>query len=157
MKRPRTKDPRHLSSWLNEVLTVSDFETPLEQAEPAETKPAKSEPSAPSEKTKSSKESEEGTKKKEKKSGDKKEKKRKLGSKSPEAGAPPSKAKKDETSAKKSEKKPSEGSEKKKKNGSKDSPLKKESEDGFVGSFADWRDRKKEKALNKKGPGSLRK
>lgn len=33
LKRPRTKDPRHLSSWLNEVLTVSDFDTPFEDSE----------------------------------------------------------------------------------------------------------------------------
>ena len=30
-RRPRTKDPRNLSSWLNEVLTVSDLDFPIEQ------------------------------------------------------------------------------------------------------------------------------
>jgi hypothetical protein len=30
-RRPWTKDPRNLSSWLNEVLTVSDMEFPIEQ------------------------------------------------------------------------------------------------------------------------------
>ena len=30
-KRPRSKDPKELSSWLNEVLTVSDLEFPLDQ------------------------------------------------------------------------------------------------------------------------------
>lgn len=30
-RRPRTKDPRNLSSWLNEVLTVSDMEYPIDQ------------------------------------------------------------------------------------------------------------------------------
>lgn len=31
VRRPRSKDPRHLSAWLNEVLTVSEFEIPLDQ------------------------------------------------------------------------------------------------------------------------------
>ncbi|MGK3760394.1 MAG: hypothetical protein ACI8RD_012711 [Bacillariaceae sp.] len=30
-KRPRTKDPRNLSSWLNEVLAVSDMDFPLDR------------------------------------------------------------------------------------------------------------------------------
>merc|ERR1711865_417354 len=30
-KRPRTKDPKKLSSWLNEVLAVSDMDFPLDQ------------------------------------------------------------------------------------------------------------------------------
>merc|ERR1712238_614350 len=30
-KRPRTKDPKKLSSWLNEVLAVSDMDFPLGQ------------------------------------------------------------------------------------------------------------------------------
>ena len=30
-KRPRTKDPKGLSSWLNEVLAVSDLQFPLEE------------------------------------------------------------------------------------------------------------------------------
>lgn len=30
-RRPRTRDPRNLSSWLNEVLTVSDMEFPIDQ------------------------------------------------------------------------------------------------------------------------------
>jgi hypothetical protein len=33
-KRPRTKDPRNLSSWLNEVLTVSDLDFPVDANSP---------------------------------------------------------------------------------------------------------------------------
>jgi hypothetical protein len=161
IKRPRTKDPRHLSSWLNEVLTVSDFETPLEQAEPADPKAVKSESSVTTaEKGKGSKEPEDRSfVNKEKKTGEKEKKKRKIEAKLPEDLASNSKSKRDEKSSKKSEKKQADGSDKKspKKNGSKDSPLRKEPDDGFVGSFADWRDRKKEKALSKKETGSLRK
>jgi hypothetical protein len=168
VKRPRTKDPRHLSSWLNEVLTVSDFETPLEQVEPMEPKAVSSDSSGTSaEKGKAAKEIEERPSSgKEKKSGEKEKKKRKIESRSSEDGASNGKSKKDKedkVSKKTNEKKSSETSstEKKssKKSGSKESPStsKKEPEDGFVGSFADWRDRKKEKALSKKGSGSLRK
>lgn len=156
VKRPRTKDPRHLSSWLNEVLTVSDFETSLEQEEPAEIRAIRTESSLPSaEKSKSPKD-------KDKKTGEKEKKKRKIEGRSLEDGSS-SKPKKDEKSLKKSEKgekKTSDNAEKKspKKNGSKDSSLnRKEPEDGFAGSFADWRDRKKDKGLIKKGTGSLRK
>jgi hypothetical protein len=39
IKRPRTKDPRHLSSWLNEVLAVSDFDNELELDGPESTHP----------------------------------------------------------------------------------------------------------------------
>jgi hypothetical protein len=161
IKRPRTKDPRHLSSWLNEVLTVSDFETPLEQAEPPSPKVFSSEsPTPPTEKSKSQKESDgrPSGKEKEKKSAEKERKKRKIDSKSAEDGGPTTKARK-EKEEKPSKKATDSSSEKKspKKSGSKDSPSRKEAEDRFVGSFADWRDRKKEKALSKKGPGSLRK
>lgn len=173
VKRPRTKDPRHLSSWLNEVLTVSDFETPLDQPDPSGPTSVVSDPSgekngATPEKAKkepedrSTKESQPSASK-EKKNGEKEKKKKKIDSKSAEDGSSAShgKAKKEEKQSKKSgQKKNSDGSEKKssKKSATKDSPTsKKDSEDGFVGSFADWRDRKKEKALSKKGGGSLRK
>jgi hypothetical protein len=33
-RRPRTKDPRNLSSWLNEVLTVSDLDFPVDTDTP---------------------------------------------------------------------------------------------------------------------------
>jgi hypothetical protein len=33
--RPRTKDPRNLSSWLNEVLTVSDLDFPVDANAPS--------------------------------------------------------------------------------------------------------------------------
>jgi hypothetical protein len=100
-RRPRTKDPRHLSAWLNEVLTVSDFDIPLDQIElpPApiiDPELAPDEENATSPINNGAKET------------------------SPEKPSSP-------------------------KNG----------EDGFVGSFADWRDRKREKLL-KKGTGSLR-
>jgi hypothetical protein len=180
IKRPRTKDPRHLSSWLNEVLTVSDVETPIDQPNPAEPTPAVSSDSsgervaaatsAVVEKPK--KESYERVPKdptqstqKEKKNGEKEKKKRKIESKSSEEGsaAGPGKPKKEEKDKKKSAtKKNADGSEKEKKSSKKstgkESPnSKKEPEDGFAGSFADWRDRKKEKALSKKGGSSLRK
>jgi len=69
-----------------------------------------------------------------------------------------SKKDKDEMSLDNGEKS-SDSSDKKspKKNDSKEPDIKKESEDDFAGSFADWRDRKKEKALSKKGTSSLRK
>jgi hypothetical protein len=177
IKRPRTKDPRHLSSWLNEVLTVSDFETPLESPEITLPKVVRSEASADkmvatAEKAKKPREPEAPSfevngSSKEKKSGEKEKKKRKIESpKSSEDGSNSSKgdkkSKKEEKASKKSgekkltEKRTENGDKKVSKKNSKESPSKKP-EDGFVGSFADWRDRKKEKALSKKGGGSLRK
>jgi hypothetical protein len=171
IKRPRTKDPRHLSSWLNEVLTVSDFETPLESPEVAQPKVARSEASADkkvvtAEKSKKPREPEAPSNEangssKEKKNGEKEKKRRKMESpKSSEDGSNSSKgdrkSKKEERVFKKSgekklvEKRTDNGDKKASKKSSKDSPSKKP-EDGFVGSFADWRDRKK------KGGGSLRK
>lgn len=152
IKRPRTKDPRHLSSWLNEVLTVSDFETPMEQARPA-IKESLGKP----EKSRTPKHSEERSK--EKKTGGKEKKIRKMeGKMTEDADDSKSKKDKDEMSLDNGEKS-SDSSDKKspKKNDSKEPDIKKESEDGFAGSFADWRDRKKEKALSKKGTSSLRK
>ena len=176
IKRPRTKDPRHLSSWLNEVLTVSDFETPLDGPDGPERAEnnddmAVEKKSPNAEKAKTSKEMPQKDPQsisKEKKNGDKEKKRRKIESKLSEDGSTSSngKQKKDDKSSSKknTEKKGGEknldGSDKKsmKKNGVKDpSPKRDEKEDGFVGSFADWRDRKKEKALSKKGGGSLRK
>ena len=174
IKRPRTKDPRHLSSWLNEVLTVSDFETPLESPEAAQPKVVRSEASvekkvSTAEKAKKPREPEAPSNEangnsKEKKGGEKEKKKRKM--ESSEDGSNSSKedkkSKKEEKVSKKSgekkhaEKRTENGDKKVSKKSSKDSPSSKP-EDGFVGSFADWRDRKKEKALSKKGSGSLRK
>lgn len=113
--RPRTKDPRHLSSWLNEVLTVSDFETPLEEIDSALPKVI------------------------------------------PSPSPPPKKIKIEPSeSVKESEEKNTEMSDTNVSKESTLSPSKKESGDDFAGSFADWRDRKKEKALNKVVPESLR-
>lgn len=173
IKRPRTKDPRHLSSWLNEVLTVSDFETPLESPDGAQPKVVRSEASADkkvatAETAKKPREPEAPSNgeanggSKEKKSGEKEKKRRRV--ESSEDGSNSSKgdrkSKKEEKVSKKSgekkqtEKRTENGDKKSSKKSSKESPSNK-SEDGFVGSFADWRDRKKEKS--KKGSGSLRK
>lgn len=75
IKRPRTKDPRHLSSWLNEVLTVSDFDTPFEENETSESKSQNG--GRPSKKLKSDKDSEGGpsSKKERKSTGEKKKRK----------------------------------------------------------------------------------
>jgi hypothetical protein len=139
---------------------VSDFESSPERAEPADPKATESESSdTTEEKGKSSEEAKDcSSANKEKETGEKEKKKRKTEAKSPEDEVSNSKSKKDEGSSKKSERKLVDGSDKKSPNmnGSKDSPLKKEPGDGFAGSFADWRDRKKEKALSKKGTGSLR-
>jgi hypothetical protein len=168
IKRPRTKDPRHLSSWLNEVLTVSDFETPLESPEVTQPKVVRSEASADkkvatAEKAKRPREPETPSNEangnsKEKKSGEKEKKKRKMESpKSSEDGSNSSKEEKKSRKEEKVSKKRTENGDKKaSKKSCKDSPSKKP-EDGFVGSFADWRDRKKEKSLSKKNSGSLRK
>jgi len=75
IKRPRTKDPRHLSSWLNEVLTVSDFETPFEQIDALEAKTPSG--GAPSKKHKADKDSQVASpSKKEKKSNGEKKKRK---------------------------------------------------------------------------------
>lgn len=102
-KRPRTRDPRHLSSWLNEVLTVSDFETPFDQIEEDGIKNEVS--NTPTKKHKSEKEGDPSLSslKKEKKSKSKAEKKKKKASK-PADGA--SKAKKEKIDTKASEKFP---------------------------------------------------
>jgi hypothetical protein len=160
VKRPRTKDPRHLSSWLNEVLTVSDFETPLGGPGPSDPPQVSSDssnekpPGLGSEKSKAEEErpskGSQGASSREKKSGEKPKKKRKS-----ESAVEGAKSKKEPKPSKKN----TDASDKKgpKKSGGKGSSSK-EPEDGFVGSFADWRDRKKEKALSKKGgSGSLRK
>ncbi len=242
IKRPRTKDPRQLSSWLNEVLTVSDFETPFEQSEVMEVKPpdnnspkkpkgdndadgllSKKEKKANVEKKKRKSDKMTGSEKLEtvkqkKEKGDSKPKEKKVKSVSKEKTAgpeatlklkPPSppkeesrkekeielpkvqqekeeEAKKivddptkrkaeneeptsmpnavvqngDKTSSPKAEElKPSESSAGSENGINKVLPmegLKKEEDDGFSGSFADWRDRKKEKML-KNGPTSLKK
>jgi hypothetical protein len=137
VRRPRTKDPRHLSAWLNEVLTVSEFEIPLDQIELPPTSVAEDSAGG-------SGESDE--EKKEKKSGEQTTKKQKPNSDEESSSQPEGEEKKVSENGKKSES--AESSSKK------SSPKK---EDGFAGSFADWRDRKKEKAMIKKGTGSLRK
>jgi len=102
VKRPRTKDPRHLSSWLNEVLTVSDFETPFEQN--GEATEAKAPTGDTPKKLKAGKEPEVGSPKKDKKSnGEKKKRKsdKMIGGESVE-----SKPKKEKSESKAKEKKP---------------------------------------------------
>lgn len=88
LKRPRTKDPRHLSFWLNEVLTVSDFDTPFEDGEMMEVKaPNGSSPKKP----KADKIVDGGSSKKEKKNnGEKKKRKseKMTGSDKPENSKP---------------------------------------------------------------------
>lgn len=138
VRRPRTKDPRHLSAWLNEVLTVSEFEIPLDQIELP--------PAPATDSVGGSGESD--VEKKEKKSEEPKTKKHKTSSDEESSSKPENEEKKISDDDKKTES--SELSSKK-------SSPKKEAEDGFAGSFADWRDRKKEKAMSKKGTGSLRK
>mmetsp|Transcript_110161 Transcript_110161/g.318417 ORF Transcript_110161/g.318417 Transcript_110161/m.318417 type:complete len:617 (-) Transcript_110161:142-1992(-) len=214
VKRPRTKDPRHLSSWLNEVLTVSDFDTTLEQAE-SESPPKPSKRATPK-KSKAEKDPEvkekkaNGEKKKRKSSESRAESKAKKEKLENEAtakkkanadmnGSPKEKAsnsgidvpKKGNGSSKAGESKEanseqavekqkdsipsdnasnSDASEKDGKSNEEvesstkpepkaaeaKSPVKpKEDDEGFAGSFADWRDRKKDKLL-KKGNGSLK-
>lgn len=239
VKRPRTKDPRHLSSWLNEVLTVSDFETAFELNESTE---AQAPTVATPKKQKADKAAEASSPKKDKKSNGEK-KKRKSDKMAGGENVESSKPKKEKSESKPKEKKPKapakdksvkakelakpkeapplnkggetyeppkreqgesrgkditegypkmehkktegaavkenpssvEGNAEAKKNSPQgeqrskladgQSPVKKtsndsgtrgEGDDGFAGSFADWRDRKKDKAL-KKGPGSLKK
>lgn len=178
VRRPRSKDPRHLSAWLNEVLTVSEFEIPLDQINLM--------PAPQVEEAGGSISSEDEKKDKPK---EKKEKKEPAKPKKPrEPKEPKEKSKPDEEPAAKkskpnekeaeketsgtastsSDEKPKE--EDKKSNEPKDksdkgdktpkkalSPTKKSVEDEFSGSFADWKDRKKGKAMMKKGTGSLRK
>lgn len=207
VKRPKTKDPRHLSSWLNEVLTVSDLETNLDQSEALQ-----GETPGNGKKRKASKEEGSGFKKEKKSSGERKKIKKgkteikskdlKKISKSQEASdmvvddPPPkssqtegkevesktkvsakamyvepvesdkelspqkaveSKSSEDEkkTNAKSADKE-GDGEKNSIKEDLKESTEKVDDEDGFARSFADWRDRKKEKLL-KKGPGSLKK
>jgi hypothetical protein len=210
-RRPRTKDPRNLSSWLNEVLTVSDLEFPIDQygVDPApraaiysiavsengrapttfdedavdsgkvnETRGAyanandkRAVPMAQANPAKTNRKAKADSKVP-KKVAKKAKAKKNLASSKPKAGGngvPPQamavdhsnvmndkglpaeklmdeKLKEDTTSSS------STGSQT---NASNTIPLEAE-QDGFVGSFADWRDRKKGKAF-KKGPSSLRK
>ncbi|KAL3905680.1 MAG: hypothetical protein SGILL_009581, partial [Bacillariaceae sp.] len=168
-RRPRTKDPRNLSSWLNEVLTVSDLDFPVEQASTAEKSKAKK-PRKPK-KTAAGKSAKSGKKK---------------AAAPPQAPAEkPAEAKKTEPAVTEKAKtndpatKASAGNadskeptaEKEKSTASIPAPAEKEpqetkldtpeedeskskkEQDGFSGSFADWRDRKK----GKKGISSLKK
>ncbi|CAJ1892191.1 unnamed protein product [Cylindrotheca closterium] len=193
VRRPRSKDPRHLSAWLNEVLTVSEFEIPLDQIHlmpaPAAEESAAGSGSSDEEKKekKDKKEKKEKTKEKKDKEKTKEPAKGKESSKPKESKEPKSpkepkepkeksspgeepKSKKSKPSEPKpSEKESSSSSDEKSKEEEKkptDSPEKspkksssspKKGDDDFAGSFADWRDRKKGKALLKKSTGSLRK
>lgn len=124
-RRPRTKDPRNLSSWLNEVLTVSDLEFPVDMnAMPVGMSETESEASQP----KGTAESEGGA-----------------------AGESVSRVKD-------AEKKGSDGGEDSAAGSKNDEKVPnddatsqaafQENEDGFVGSFADWRVRKKSSKKN---------
>lgn len=101
IKRPRTKDPRQLSSWLNEVLTVSDFEMPFEQNEAEE---AKTMNVTSSKKPKGEKELDASSSKKEKKAVVEK-KKRKSDKMTPSDKPDNSKPKKEKIESKPKEKK----------------------------------------------------
>mmetsp|Transcript_7030 Transcript_7030/g.16426 ORF Transcript_7030/g.16426 Transcript_7030/m.16426 type:complete len:596 (+) Transcript_7030:66-1853(+) len=170
VRRPRSKDPRHLSAWLNEVLTVSEFEIPLDQIHlmPA---PAAEESAAGSGSSDEEKKEKKDKKEKNKEPANAKESPSKPKDKSKDDEEP--KAKKSKPSEKiekesssttsttsSSDEKPKEEEDKKSSESKDKSPKKssspKKGDDDFAGSFADWRDRKKGKAL-KKGTGSLRK
>eukprot|EP00536_Pseudo-nitzschia_multiseries_P007566 jgi/Psemu1/66086/estExt_Genemark1.C_1790034 len=172
-KRPRTKDPMKLSSWLNEVLAISDVDFPLDQvgAEnmnhplgrvllnqlPSLSKPALSLTEDDVGGSNGTMDSSNGgstttvddATTNHNKTADTVVGKRKTDeSKKEDAQTPVARnnTKLLEEKAKKSVKKSIVGPPKKNKN----------EEEGFAGSFADWRDRKKGKSL-KKGPSSLRK
>eukprot|EP00980_Cylindrotheca_fusiformis_P029646 scaffold23645_cov284-Cylindrotheca_fusiformis.AAC.1 len=141
MRRPCTKDPRHLSAWLNEVLTVSEFEIPLDQIQLPPAPAAEDSAGGSGESDDEKKKIEEPKSKKPKTSSDE------------ESTTKAEKEKEEKSQTADGKKSESEDSTPKKSSPKKE----KESEDGFAGSFADWRDRKKEKAMNKKGTNSLRK
>eukprot|EP00539_Tryblionella_compressa_P014373 CAMPEP_0178825490 /NCGR_PEP_ID=MMETSP0746-20121128/6254_1 /TAXON_ID=913974 /ORGANISM="Nitzschia punctata, Strain CCMP561" /LENGTH=700 /DNA_ID=CAMNT_0020487267 /DNA_START=80 /DNA_END=2182 /DNA_ORIENTATION=+ len=193
-RRPRTKDPRNLSSWLNEVLTVSDLDFPVDRngigtsskkessnASKLGDSTSKSAPNqistdgavaemgdaapAASSSTVRVKETEPEPKNEVKEINEPVKEEKSSGS----LGVlPDTEQNNDEPSLKVSEDAkredteeaaPVEGEEKDKEDDASkervNKKLKRE-HDGFVGSFADWRDRKKGKGL-KKGSGSLRK
>lgn len=208
VKRPRTKDPRHLSSWLSEVLAVSDFDTELEQngSDALPSKSADEDPEAKSgpssvqqdqqlatekKKRKHSKDKPEAKTKKTTTDAKQKQKKVKQDQgatgKDPEAsgvvvhnlgsaavvesdkkeeddpisadtkavsdnGGPDNKPSMVDASA---EKPTADSPEELEKSTEATSSEKMGEEDGFAGSFADWRDRKKDKL--KKTSGSLKK
>ena len=207
-KRPRTKDPRHLSSWLNEVLAVSDFDNDLEWDAPESVTPkagkAEAESADPPSDKKQTKIS--GEKKKRKPSGEKTEAKAKKTKTDPVAKqknvklekssnekepkipvaqvgdtssqslvekgihhgeTPPVNETVELISGDVSDDKPSEFDSKEaemqvtapvedmKQDPGTSSAENREAEDGFAGSFADWRDRKKDKV--KKSSGLLKK
>ena len=206
-KRPRTKDQRHLSSWLNEVLVVSDFDNDFEldasESETPNVGKAEAELTPPLD-TNQTKVP--GKKKKRKPSGDKTEAKTKKtkinmmpkpknimqedlsNEKEPkiaggQIGDPPSEAlveeiiqqgdapsandknlliaqddvSDDNTSEfnSKAENPVTAPHDFVKQDTGPSSPEKRETEDGFAGSFADWRDRKKDKV--KKISGLMKK
>jgi hypothetical protein len=194
-RRPRTKDPRNLSSWLNEVLTVSDLDFPVELAltekpktkkarkstkKPAAEKSAKRDlksAAAPAVSAKTPKadpaataaavttavsdkapEADSAVADAEKKSAEKKERKDHESKEvSPAAAAAEEEEdtsndtsdEKDEASAPAKEAQ----DEKDPSSEEHDDTKSNKEHDGFSGSFADWRDRKK----GKKGISSLRK
>jgi hypothetical protein len=204
-KRPRTKDPTHLSSWLNEVLAVSDFDNDLEWDVPESVTPKAGKAEAESVDLHSDKKKAKvsGEKKKRKPSGDKAEAKNKkmktdavakqknvIQEKSSNEKEPkiavaqvgdPLSEPLVEKSTQQGEKNPTNDSasgdvldDKPSEFDSKEaetqvtappeditqdpgpsSAEKSETEDGFAGSFADWRDRKKDKV--KKSSGLLKK
>lgn len=201
VKRPRSKDPRHLSSWLNEVLAVSDYDAEEVGSEKSSAKKAKStdlakkEKKVDGERKKRKSTEEKGETKPKKSSADPKPKEKKAKkSQSPDENGIPSvdsesqemKAKLPDESTKNelvenikegevkavSDNEAAEdinasvddtegdavkdtAPEKDSANNSAPKSCEKEDDDeGFAGSFADWRDRKKEKA--KKAATSLK-
>ena len=160
-KRPRSKDPKGLSKWLNEVLSVSDLQFPLEKvgAENARggsplgrvlsnelsklTKDGAVD-SAMDTTNSSSTTADTLTKDTANSSND--------GDSTKKEKTPV----KDNTVASKSDMKSLKKNLGKRKKDNDDDDDETDSDEGFAGSFADWRDRKKGKSL-KKGPSSLKK
>lgn len=160
-KRPRSKDPKGLSKWLNEVLSVSDLQFPLEKvgAENARggsplgrvlsnelsklTKDGAVD-SAMDTTNSSSTTADTLTKDTANSSND--------GDSTKKETTPV----KDNTVASKSDMKSLKKNLGKRKKDNDDDDDETDSDEGFAGSFADWRDRKKGKSL-KKGPSSLKK